>query len=389
MADEATLKFILEDSTETPAPGSVSSETLPGTTRPAASPGAAAQAAPTPPPVEIAQDSLDPLLGGLYNVQVAVAGLDVDPIPAPQPQTSTEPASPAPQPSAGGTPEPQAPILPEGAAVAVGGFGVAPVAPAGTPAQPQTQAGGGQGGGGRPPTPAAGVAAGLRTGGAIAGQLAQGQTLPAIGTAGGAAVTALEGLGAAGLVAGGALAAVGIAAAGAVAGVQAARSALEAMAADVAGFSAELANAQAQREVLRVQRQIERGGTVGSELSEFVRAQAKLEAAVGRATDQIIEVLAPLLTTGLELTGELVEASKPAVRLATEALVLTQPLLQVLKLLREWLPNNDDTQAKGVDIFDMFLNLPDLQIPGFDPANGVRLDNVQLDLDLPEGAVLP
>lgn len=375
MADEATLKFILEDSTETPAPGSASSDTLPGTTRPAASPGAAAQAAPTPPPVEIAQDSLDPLLGGLYNVQVAVAGLDVPPT--------------IPQPSASGPTEPQAPILPEGAAVAVGGFGVAPAPPAGSPVQPQAQTGGGQGGGGRPPNPAAGVAAGLRTGGAIAGQLAQGQALPAIGTAGGAAVTALEGLGAAGLVAGGALAAVGIAAAGAVAGVQAARSALEAMAADVAGFSAELANAQAQREVLRVQRQIERGGTVGSELSEFVRAQAKLEAAIGRATDQIIEVLAPLLTTGLELTGELVEASKPAVRLATEALVLTQPLLQVLKLLREWLPNNDDTQAKGVDIFDMFLNMPDLQIPGFDPSNGVRLDNGQLDLDLPEGAALP
>lgn len=376
MADEATLKFILEDSTETPAPGASSSDTLPGTTRPAASPGAAAQAAPTPPPVEIAQDSLDPLLGGLYNVQVAVAGLDVPPT--------------IPQPSASGPTEPQAPILPEGAAIAVGGFGVAPVAPAGTPPQPQPQAGGGQGGGGgRPPNPAAGVAAGLRTGGAIAGQLAQGQALPAIGTAGGAAVTALEGLGAAGLVAGGALAAVGIAAAGAVAGVQAARSALEAMAADVAGFSAELANAQAQREVLRVQRQIERGGTVGSELSEFVRAQAKLEAAIGRATDQIIEVLAPLLTTGLELTGELVEASKPAVRLATEALVLTQPLLQVLKLLREWLPNNDDTQAKGVDIFDMFLNMPDLQIPGFDPSNGVRLDNGQLDLDLPGGVLLP
>lgn len=378
MADEATLKFILQDeAAETPAPGSASSDTSPGIPRPVAAPGAAAQAAPTPPPIEIADQSLDPLLGGLYSVQVAVAGMaSPEPagVPSPQPRAPGEAAGPSPQ-------RQQAPI-------AVGGFGVAEANQPGTPAQPGAAGQARQNTRDRGPNAAETAAGAARTAGTVAGQLAAGQTIPAIGTAGGAAVTALEGLGAAGIVAGGAIAAVGIAAAGAVVGIQAARAALEAMAADVAGFSAELAQAQAQREILRVQRQIERSGTVGNELGDFVRAQAKLEAAVGRAADQIIEVLGPLLTTGVEATAQIVEASEPVVRAATEILVITSPLLNVLRLLKDWLPANDESD-KGVDVFDLFLNLPDLPMPGFDPAQGVKLDNDQLGLDLPEGVALP
>lgn len=377
--DETVLRFVLQDSTQdTPAPGSASEPTPQSS--PVVGPGAAAASvasqsapgpaetatAPPPAPQRVDSEQFADWMDGFQSVVDAIAGLE---LPAPD-ITIAPPPGPAPD-----TAETQGPII-------VGGFGVAEqeVAPPGpAPPAPQPEEDEPEGPNYRQ------IGSLIGSAGTAVSQAATGNVGGLVGTAG----TAIAALGGPAIVVGAALGAAAVAAYGLVAGVNAARSALEQIAADVAGFNAQVAQSQSLREIMRIERQVERGQAVGSELSDFIRAQARLEQSIGRATDRLIEATAPLLTDLIDITSTVVETVTPAVRGIVEGVVLVTPVLQIIDKLGDWLGSEAAEDQRGVDVFSLFMNLPDLTFPGFENG-GVEIAGADLDIArLPVGVPLP